>query len=84
MLKWQSVAFTFQFYLGWIMLHYGASHLYIHLCVPNTLTGLLYSPFFVPAPHCTGLRWVINTGGNTISAMWVVAGLFLVNCIQAK
>lgn len=84
MLKWQTVCASIKLYVGWILLHFGASHLYIHLCVPNTFQGLIYSPFYAPAPHCTALRWVIHTGGNTISTMWILAGLFLVNCIPAK
>ena len=28
-------------YLGWICLHYFASHLYVKLCVPSTVMGFL-------------------------------------------
>ena len=64
-------------YLFWIGLHYGASHLYIHFCVPSNFFGLLISPFMTASPHCQGLRWIIYTGANTINNMWVILGTWL-------
>jgi hypothetical protein len=61
-------------YLLWIVLHYVASHLYGQWCVPLTVMGFILSPFLAPAPHCQALRWIINTGGNNINAMWVILG----------
>jgi hypothetical protein len=72
---------NFGIYLTWIGLHYVASHLYIHWCVPATLTGLLMSPFLVPAPHCFGLRWLIYHGGNSIIVMWSFIGIWLLSYI---
>lgn len=39
-------------YLLWIFLHYVASHLYVKLCVPNTIIGFIMSPFMTSTPHC--------------------------------
>jgi len=64
-------------YLFWIGLHYGASHLYIHFCVPSNFFGFLISPFMTASPHCQGLRWIIYTGANTINNMWVILGTWL-------
>lgn len=61
-------------YLAWIILHFGASHLYIKFCVPSTLTGFIISPFMTASPHCQGLRWIIYNGANTINNMWVILG----------
>jgi hypothetical protein len=61
-------------YLVWIVLHYGASHLYIEYCVPRTWIGALVSPFLTSTPHCQGLRWLIYNGGNQINNMWVTIG----------
>ena len=61
-------------YFVWIVLHYLSAHLYIYLCVPATISGFLFAPFIVPAPHCHALRWAIYNGGNVIIAMWVLIG----------
>lgn len=61
-------------YLVWIILHFGASHLYIKFCVPSTFTGFIISPFMTASPHCQGLRWIIYNGANTINNMWVILG----------
>lgn len=61
-------------YLVWIVLHYGASHLYIEYCVHRTWVGALVSPFLTSTPHCQGLRWLIYNGGNQINNMWVTIG----------
>lgn len=75
----QFVILNFGMYLMWISLHYVASHLYIHWCVPATLAGLIMSPFLVPAPHCYGLRWLIYQGGNSIVVMWSFIGGWLLS-----
>jgi hypothetical protein len=68
----------FGIYVVWIMLHYVSAHLYIQWCTPLTLWGFLMSPFIVPAPHCQALRWAMNNGSTTITAMWVTLGSWLV------
>ena len=64
-------------YFIWILLHYIASHLYVKWCVPNTMYGFLMSPFLVATPYCTGLRWLIYTGANTIHNMWILFGSWI-------
>jgi hypothetical protein len=64
-------------YLLWIFLHYFASHLYVKLCVPNTVVGFLMSPFMTSTPHCQGLRWVVYNAANMINNMWIVCGSFI-------
>ena len=64
-------------YLGWILLHYVASHLYVKWCVPSTIYGFLLSPFLVATPYCTGLRWLMYTGANTIHNMWILFGSWI-------
>ena len=61
-------------YFLWILFHYFASHLYIKFCVPETILGFLISPFLITTPYCVALRWVIQTGANTINNMWIVFG----------
>ena len=38
------------FYLGWIVLHYMASHLYCMICTPLTFFGFILSPFQSSSP----------------------------------
>ena len=64
-------------YIVWIVLHYTASHLYIKLCVPNTIVGFLMSPFMTATPHCQGLRWLIYNAAIMINNMWVLLGAWV-------
>ena len=66
-------------YIAWIVVHYLSSHLYVKWCVPPTVMGFVMAPFLVASPHCTGLRWVITTGGQQIVTMWTVIGTWLFN-----
>jgi hypothetical protein len=64
-------------YLLWIVLHYIASHLYVKLCVPNTVIGFIISPFMVATPHCQGLRWIVYNAANIINNMWILMGSWI-------
>ncbi len=68
-------------YFAWIALHYSASHLYVKLCVPDTLFGFLMSPFMTATPHCQGLRWLVTNGASMINNMWIVLGGWLCSTI---
>ena len=68
-------------YLLWICLHYFASHLYVKLCVPNTVIGFIMSPFMTATPHCQGLRWIVYNAANMINNMWIVCGSFICSTI---
>lgn len=63
----------------WIVLHFVGAHLYTELCTPKTFIGFLTSPLLVSSPHCTGLRWIINEGANSINAMWVILGTWFIS-----
>ena len=67
------------YYLVFVGLHYFAVHLYARWCVPWTIHGFMLSPFVSPAPHCAGLRWAINAGGETINIMWLVLGATVIS-----
>ena len=64
-------------YLLWIFIHFAAARLYAELCVPNTVQGLVLSPFLVSSPHCTALLWAVNEGTISIRSMWVLLGAWL-------
>jgi len=64
-------------YMLWILIHFGASHLYIKLCVPNTIIGFLISPFMTSTPHCQGLRWIAYNAANVINNMWTILGAWV-------
>jgi hypothetical protein len=64
-------------YVLWIVLHFVASHLYIYVCVPQTLWGFLISPFMSVTPQCQSLRWIIHNGGNVLNNMWVMLGTWV-------
>lgn len=71
-------------YLAWVLLHYFAAHLYIYYCVPDTLTGFLYSPFLIPTPHCSLLRWAVYQGGETIHLMWLCLSVVVVKMLTPR
>ncbi len=68
-------------YLLWICLHYGSSHLYVKLCVPNTMLGFIMSPFMIATPHCQGLRWIVYNAANVINNMWLLVGAWIYSLI---
>jgi len=68
-------------YILWIFLHYLASHLYVKLCVPNTVIGFFMSPFMTATPHCQGLRWVVYNAANMINNMWIMFGAWICSTI---
>lgn len=62
----------------WIVLHFAGAHFYTEFCTPKSFIGFITSPILVSTPHCTGLRWIINEGANSINAMWVILGTWFV------
>jgi len=64
-------------YLLWIVLHYACSHLYVYYCTPMSFVGFITSPLVVPLPHCHAFRWIIYNGGNSITNMWIILGLWV-------
>ena len=65
-------------YIVWCTLHHVTSQLYVYYCTPYTLIGFLTAPFMVATPQCTGLRWCIAHGAETIISMWLVLGTWFV------
>jgi hypothetical protein len=55
-----------------VLLHVLSSHLYVHLCVPTTLYGMLMTPFMTAAPHCTALRWVMNVTADKMAVVCTI------------
>lgn len=65
-------------YVLWILAHFVASHLYVQLCTPWSVFGVLASPFLIASPHCQGLRWIIYEAGGKVGLMWgLLAGWVL-------
>ncbi len=77
-----SLKWTIVIYVSWLLLHYVAAHAYTYFCVPLTWRGLLASPFIVPTFHCTGLRWMVYTGGNKMISMWLLGGAYILGKVN--
>ena len=75
---------TVAIYSAWIVIHYFAAHLYIYYCVPDTFAGLFFSPFWIPTPHCSLLRWAVYQGGETISLMWLCLSVLIVKMLTPR
>ena len=65
-------------YIVWCSLHHITSQLYVYYCTPYTIWGFIAAPFMVATPQCTGLRWCIMHGAETIISMWLVLGAWFV------
>jgi len=69
----------FGIYIIWVIIHYISAHLYTKICAPSGLYGFFLSFILTPSPYCYALRWVIFNGGNCITTMWVILGVWVVN-----
>ena len=69
------------YYLAFIIVHYVSAICYAKFCTPLTLWGFITSPFLTTAPHCAGLRYVVNYTGNNIANMWVLFGAWILSNI---
>ena len=69
----------FGIYIIWVIVHYVSAHIYTKICVPSGLYGLVLSFILTPSPYCYTLRWIIFNGGNYITTMWVILGMWIVN-----
>jgi len=65
-------------YIIWCSLHHATSQLYAYYCTPYTIWGFIAAPFMIATPQCTGLRWCITHGAETIIGMWLVLGTWFV------
>ena len=74
----------FGYYLMWVTLHYSAIHLYPIYCAPLTITGFIFSPFMVSAPHCVAMRWLVTQGANVIITMWVAIGAYAIQLMLKR
>jgi hypothetical protein len=64
-------------YILWIVLHFVSANLYVYYCANMSLFGFLMSPLLVSAPHCRAIRWVLNSGAQSIDGMWIVLGTWV-------
>ena len=71
-------------YFLWISTHYMASHLYVFYCTPGSINGFIVAPFIITTPHCSGLRWCISHGADSITAMWALIGTWIATSIYSR
>lgn len=64
-------------YILWTVLHFVSANLYVYYCAHMSLFGFLMSPLLASAPHCRAIRWVLNSGTQSIDAMWIVLGAWV-------
>ena len=69
----------FGIYIIWVLIHYISAHIYTKICAPSGLSGFVLSFILAPSPYCYTLRWIIFNGGNYITTMWVILGMWIVN-----
>ena len=64
-------------YILWMVLHFVSANLYVYYCAHMSVFGFLMSPVLASAPHCRAIRWVLNSGAQSIDAMWIVLGTWV-------
>ena len=70
------ITWTAQFikiYVFWITLHFAVTKLFIMLCVPTSMWGLIFSPLTAAAPHCQVLRWALYESGINVGLIGLAA-----------
>jgi len=64
-------------YILWMVLHFVSANLYVYYCAYMSLFGFFMSPVLASAPHCRAIRWILNSGAQSIDAMWIVLGTWV-------
>ncbi len=64
------------FYVIVCISHHISSILYVKMCTPATLWGILTSPFMVMTPQCSALSWIVHNSRGHIMKMWIIFGNF--------
>ena len=64
-------------YILWMVLHFVSANLYVYYCAHMSLFGFLMSPVLASAPHCRAIRWVLNSGVQSVDSMWIVLGTWV-------
>jgi len=64
-------------YVFWMVVHFLSANLYAQYCTHFSTTGAFMSLLQVSSPHCIAFRWGISTGGNVITQMWCILGVWI-------
>lgn len=68
-------------YLIWIFIHIISANMYVYFCADLSVYGVISSIFITQSPHCSALRYAIDTGVGIINSMWATVGVWLTNSI---
>jgi hypothetical protein len=80
--RWAKIGGTAAWiYVAWLFIHHGAAWCYAQYCIPRTVYGLLVTPFLIPSPLCSGLRWCVVQGAEMVGHMWVAFGSWVIAMI---
>jgi len=66
---------TFWVFLVFCVMHYVAPHIYVYVCVPNTLWGFITSPMKASTLECNAIRYFINAGADGIDYFWILIAI---------
>jgi len=59
-------------YIISFIVHFIAPHLYVHFCVPDTISGFFLSQFMVITPQCQCIRWSLSVSSYLLNNMWIL------------
>ena len=68
-------------YLLWIVIHYLSSNAYVYFCTPQTVWGVLQSPFMVITPQCYTIDWIQRKSRDITHNMWMIIGMGSTNAV---
>ena len=69
-------------FITWVLVHFISAHIYIYMCVPATLYGILMSPFMVDVPYCYASRWIMMKSVNSINLLWISLGSWCIDRVH--
>ncbi len=73
---------TLAVYIMIVVAHWVASNAYAHLCTHLSWTGLAFSIFTTPMPHCKALLWTMVNGSYVIDQMWLFLSVYVLNLLR--
>jgi hypothetical protein len=66
-------------YVFWVAVHHFVPQIYAQYC-----STTLYNTLFVaPSNICKGLRWLMLSSGDSLTAMWYILGMWILKKIPS-
>jgi hypothetical protein len=75
---------TLLIFILWTAIHIISAHLYVYMCVPLSIRGIIMSPFMIDVPYCYATRWIMNKSVNSINVLWISIGNWCISYLISR